>query len=192
MSAFLSRRERKTIVDPSGDHFAFKSGNWLKVSWVAPEPSALITQISPRGPRPPRVHTIFDPSGDQEGKRSSILSSVILCWPDPSGFITQRSTWPPRSLSKTIRPWVSPADAGEASSAPTRQATADIPTNLPMASPFVRDQIIAHGVRPGKVTRGAPSLRAGQGPLALAGRMAGWIRSGGSDGGRGGPMPRRS
>src|SRR3972149_7707950 len=103
MSRLPPRRERKAIFVPSGDQVAPKSENALKVSCVFPEPSEAITQISPPGPRPPRVQAIFVPSGDQAGNTSTILSFVRVTVFDPSGRLTQMATCPPRSLSKAIK-----------------------------------------------------------------------------------------
>src|SRR6266545_6800793 len=126
MSRFPLRTERKAILLPSGDQVGWASSNPLKVICLLPEPSAFITQISPSGPRPPRVHASFFPFGDQAGNTSSILSSVSFTWFDPSGRIVQRSLWPPRSLWKTINPCGGFAPAGSAAATTTTSSPSSV------------------------------------------------------------------
>jgi hypothetical protein len=88
-----------------------------KVSWVAPVPSALITQIvvSAGVTGSGRTNTILLPSGDQLGSESFTAPPVTAARPVLSGLIVTFSVpAPTRGASKAIFPFA-PGKAASAS-----------------------------------------------------------------------------
>src|SRR5262245_32792640 len=97
------RFEENAIFDPSADQVGCPSNAGLVVSWVIPEPSASMSQMS-NWPVRSLANAMRDPSGEKAG--STLSATKVSCWTsDPSPFIVKTWSPPPeRSLSKAIRP----------------------------------------------------------------------------------------
>ena len=87
LSLFSGRVLANVIVVPSADHTGPPSVMLATfvVSWVAPDPSASITQMDLQvcAHDPARTNAIFDPSGDHEGSPSNTSFVVSCTRPDP-------------------------------------------------------------------------------------------------------------
>ena len=77
---------------PSGLNWGIRSEEPFVVTWVTPEPSAAMSQMSklrrPAASVPAlEAKAIFEPSGDQAGSRSRLVRPLVSwVWLVPSGF----------------------------------------------------------------------------------------------------------